>query len=242
VILNGSAMSKSTGNLVDLGDQIAEYGVDAVRLTMLFAGPPEDDIDWADVSPSGAVKFLARAHRVAAEVTSAPGAAPATGDVALRKVTHRTIDEVTRLVDAHRYNVAIARMMELTTAARRTIDAGAGPADPAVREAAETLSVMLSLVAPYTGEEMWERLGREASVAKAGWPVADPALLVQESVTCVVQVAGKVRDRLEVSPDIAEDELERLALASAKIQAALGDRGVRKVVVRAPKIVNIVPA
>ena len=79
-------------------------------------------------------------------------------------------------------------------------------------------------------------------VAKADWPAADPALLVQESVTCVVQVAGKVRDRLEVSPDIAEDELERLALASEKVQAALGDRGVRKVIVRAPKIVNIVPA
>jgi leucyl-tRNA synthetase len=242
VILNGSAMSKTTGNLVDLGEQIAEYGVDAVRLTMIFSGPPEDDIDWADVSPSGAVKFLARAHRVASEVVSEPGAAPEAGDGELRKVTHRTIDEVTRLVEAHRYNVAVARMMELTSAARRAIDSGAGPADPAVREAAETLAVMLSLVAPYTAEEMWERLGHQGSVARAGWPAAEPALLVQESVTCVVQVAGKVRDRLEVSPEIGEAELERLALASEKIQAALGDRGIRKVVVRAPKIVNIVPA
>jgi leucyl-tRNA synthetase len=242
VILNGSAMSKTTGNLVDLGEQIAEYGVDAIRLTMMFAGPPEDDIDWADVSPSGAVKFLARAHRVAAEVTSAPGTDPASGDVELRKVTHRTIDEVTRLVEAHRYNVAIARMMELTSAARRAIDSGAGAGDPAVREAAETLAVTLSLFSPYTAEEMWERLGRPAPVATAGWPSADPALLVQESVTCVVQVAGKVRDRLEVAPDIAEDELERLALGSEKIKAALGDRDIRKVVVRAPKIVNIVPA
>jgi leucyl-tRNA synthetase len=242
VILGGSAMSKSTGNLVVLGEQIAEYGVDAVRLTMMFAGPPEDDIDWADVSPSGSVKFLARAHRVAAEVTSPPGGSPQTGDVELRKLIHRTIDEVTRLVETHRYNVAIARMMELTTGARKAIDAGPGPADPAVREAAETLAVMLSLFAPYTADEMWERLGREAPVARAGWPAAEAALLVRESVTCVVQVAGKVRDRLEVSPDIAEDELERLALASPKIQAALDDRGVRRVIVRAPKIVNIVPA
>jgi leucyl-tRNA synthetase len=242
VILNGSAMSKTTGNLVDLGEQIAEYGVDAIRLTMMFAGPPEDDIDWADVSPSGSVKFLARAHRVAAEVTSAPGADPASGDAELRKVTHRTIDEVTRLVEAHRYNVAVARMMELTSAARRAIDSGPGAGDPAVREAAETLAVTLSLFSPYTAEEMWERLGRQAPVATAGWPSADPALLVQESVTCVVQVAGKVRDRLEVAPDIAEDELERLALDSEKIKAALGDRGIRKVIVRAPKIVNIVPA
>ena len=100
----------------------------------------------------------------------------------------------------------------------------------------------LSLFSPYTAEEMWERLGHPAPLARAGWPSADPALLVQESVTCVVQVAGKVRDRLEVSPQIGEAELERLALASEKIQAALGDRGVRKVIVRAPKIVNIVPA
>jgi leucyl-tRNA synthetase len=240
VILNGSAMSKTTGNLVDLGEQISAYGVDAVRLTMIFSGPPEDDIDWADVSPSGAVKFLARAHRVAADVTSAPGAVG--GDVELRKVTHRTIDEVTRMIESHRYNVAVARMMELTSAARKAIDSGAGPADPAVREAAETLAVMLSLVAPYTAEEIWERLGHEASVAKAGWPAAEAALLVRESVTCVVQVAGKVRDRLEVSPDIAGDELERLALASEKVQAAIGDHGVRKVIVRAPKIVNVVPA
>jgi leucyl-tRNA synthetase len=241
VILGGSAMSKSTGNLVDLGDQIDEFGVDAVRLTMMFAGPPEDDIDWADVSPSGSVKFLARVHRVAAEVTSAPGADAATGDAGLRKVTHHTIDEVTRLVEGHRYNVAIARMMELTSAARRVIDTGAGAGDPAVREAAETLAVTLSLFSPYTAEEMWARLGHQAPVAKAGWPSADPALLVQESVTCVVQVAGKVRDRLEVSPEIGEEELERLALASEKVQAALADRGIRKVVVRAPKIVNIVP-
>ncbi len=242
VILNGSAMSKSTGNLVDLGTQIAEFGVDAVRLTMLFAGPPEDDIDWADVSPSGAVKFLARLHRLATETSSAPGAGPATGDVELRKVTHRTIDEVTRLVEAHRYNVAIARMMELTSAVRRAIDTGPGAGDPAVREAAETLAVMLSLIAPYTADEMWEVLGNAAPVAKAGWPSAEPALLVQDSVTCVVQIAGKVRDRLEVSPDIAESELESLALASDKVRSALGDRGVRKVIVRAPKIVNIVPA
>jgi leucyl-tRNA synthetase len=242
VILGGSAMSKSTGNLVVLGDQIDEYGVDAVRLTMMFAGPPEDDIDWADVSPSGSVKFLARVHRIAAEVTSAAGVDASGGDVELRKVTHRTIDEVTRLVEAHRYNVAIARMMELTSATRRTIDSGAGAGDPAVREAAETLAVTLSLFSPYTAEEMWERLGHQAPLAKAGWPSADPALLVQESVTCVVQVAGKVRDRLDVSPDIDADELERLALDSEKIRAALGDRGIRKVVVRAPKIVNIVPA
>ncbi|WP_405086364.1 leucine--tRNA ligase [Microbispora sp. NBC_01389] len=242
VINRGKAMSKSLGNGVDLGQQIDNYGVDAVRLTMIFAGPPEDDIDWADVSPAASQKFLARAFRVMTEAgaASAPGTGFSGGDVELRKVTHRTIDEVTRLVDGHRFNVAVARMMELTSAARKAIDAGPGAADPAVREAAETLAVMLSLVAPYVAEEGWERLGHAPSVAQAGWPQADPALLVQESVTAVVQVAGKVRDRLEVSPDISEADLEALALESDKVRPYL-DGAPRKVIVRAPKLVNIVP-
>ncbi|MGW3343674.1 leucine--tRNA ligase [Nonomuraea rubra] len=240
VINGGKAMSKSLGNGVDLGQQIDDFGVDAVRLTMVFAGPPEDDIDWADVSPAASQKFLARALRVMSEVTSEPGTAFEGGDVELRKVTHHTIDEATKLVESQRFNVAVARMMELTSAARKAIDSGPGAADPAVREAAETLAVLLSLVAPYTAEEGWERLGRTGSVAFAGWPVADPALLVQESVTCVVQVAGKVRDRLEVSPDISEDELRALALASEKIAPYVQGMP-RKVIVRAPKLVNIVP-
>ncbi|MFI6733313.1 leucine--tRNA ligase [Nonomuraea sp. NPDC050451] len=240
VINGGKAMSKSLGNGVDLGKQIDDFGVDAVRLTMVFAGPPEDDIDWADVSPAASLKFLARALRVMSEVDSAPGVAFEGGDVELRKVTHRTIDEVTKLIESYRFNVAVARMMELTSATRKAIDSGPGTGDPAVREAAETLAIMLSLVAPYTSEEGWERLGRTGAVAFAGWPVAEPELLVQESVTCVVQVAGKVRDRLEVSPDITEDELRRLALASEKVAPYLTNSP-RKVIVRAPKLVNIVP-
>ncbi|QKG21252.1 leucine--tRNA ligase [Actinomadura verrucosospora] len=241
VILNGSGMSKSTGNLVDLGDQIGEFGVDVVRLAMLFSGPPEDDIDWADVSPHGMSKFLTRVHRIATEVSSAPGADPAAGDVELRRATARTVDEATKMVETQRFNVAIARIMELVTATRRAIDSGPGAADPAVREAAEAIAVLLSLFAPYTADEAWELLGRTAPVIRAGWPQADPALLVEESVTCVVQVAGKVRDRLEVPPGIAAEELERQALASAKVQDALGGAEIAKIIVRAPKIVNIVP-
>ncbi|WP_067491639.1 leucine--tRNA ligase [Actinomadura hibisca] len=240
VILNGKAMSKSLGNMVDLGEQISEFGVDVVRLAMLFSGPPEDDIDWADVSPHGMAKFLSRVHRIATEVTAPVGADPATGDRALRRATHRAVDEATTMVETSRFNVAIARIMELVTATRKTIDAG-GAGDPAVREAAEAIAVMVSLFAPYTAEEVWELLDRKAPVAKAGWPEADPALLVEESVTCVVQVAGKVRERLEVPPGIAAEELERQALASAKVREALGGAEIAKVIVRAPKIVNIVP-
>ncbi|URM95017.1 leucine--tRNA ligase [Actinomadura madurae] len=241
VINQGKAMSKTLGNGVDLGEQISEFGVDVVRLAILFSGPPEDDIDWADVSPHGMSKFLSRVHRIASEVTSAPGVDVTSGDTALRRVTARTVDEATTLVESQRFNVAIARIMELVTATRKAIDSGPGAADPAVREAAETIAVLLSLFAPYTADEAWEVLGRTAPVIHAGWPSADPALLVEESVTCVVQVAGKVRDRLEVPPGIAEEELERQALASVKVQDALGGADIVKIIVRAPKIVNIVP-
>jgi leucyl-tRNA synthetase len=243
VINQGRAMSKSLGNGVDLGEQLAAHGVDAIRLTMIFASPPADDIDWADVRPEASVKFLGRVWRLAAEAGAADRSGPLeAGDRELRKVTHRTIDEVTRLVEARRLNVAVARLMELVSAARRTIDSGPGAADPAVREAAETLTVLLSPFAPYTAEECWELLGYQPSVATAGWPAADPQLLIQDLVTCVVQVSGKVRDRLEVPPGIGDDELRELALAAPGVSRALAGRDVRTVIVRAPKLVNVVPA
>jgi len=136
----------------------------------------------------------------------------------------------------------VARLMELTSAARRAIDSGPGAGDRAVREAASVLAVLLSIFAPYTADEAWELLGYEPSVAQAGWPTADPALLVQETVTCVVQVGGKVRDRLEISPDISEDDLRALALAAPGVARTLAGREVRKVIVVPPRLVNIVPA
>jgi leucyl-tRNA synthetase len=241
VLNRGRAMSKSLGNGVDLGEQIERYGVDAVRLTMVFAGPPADDIDWADVSPAGAGRFLTRVLRLASEVASARGTAPASGDPVLRRAVHRTIAEVTELVEATRFNVAVARLMELVNLTRRAVAAG-GAGDAAVREAVESVAVMLSLVAPYTAEEVWSRLGHRPTVARTAWPVPDAALLVEESVTCVVQVAGKVRARLDVAPDVAAEDLRRRALAHPGVRAALGDREVRTVIVRAPRLVNVVPA
>ena len=241
VINQGRAMSKSLGNGVDLGEQLATHGVDAIRLTMIFASPPEDDIDWADMNPDAIVKFLGRVWRLAGEA-GAVGTGHGAGDTELRKITHRTVDEVTRLVEAFRLNVAVARLMELASATRRAIDVGPGAGDPAVREAAETLAVLLSIFAPYTAEECWELLGHKPSVAQAGWPSADPALLVEDLVTCVVQVNGKVRDRLEVPPGIGDDELRELALAAPGVVRALGGDGVRIVIVRAPRLVNVVPA
>jgi leucyl-tRNA synthetase len=247
VINRGKAMSKSLGNGVDLGDQIEQFGVDAIRLTMIFASPPEDDIDWADMHPDAMVKFLGRVWRIAADVaadsaTDGYGRAPENTD--LRKVTHHTIDEVTRQVESYHLNVAVARLMELVSATRKAIDSPAGPgaADPAVREAAEVLTVLLSLFAPYTAEECWELLGHEPSVARTAWPVADPTLLAQDKVTCVVQVDGKVRDKLEVPPAITDDDLRELALTAPGVVRALGSRSVSRVIVRAPKLVSIVAA
>jgi len=240
VINRGKKMSKSLGNGVSLGDQLAEFGVDAVRLTLVFAGPPEDDIDWAEMSPVGSLRFLKRAWRLSGDVTSEVGLPAGGGDPELRKVTHHTVHEAEGLVEGYRFNVMVARVMELVNATRKAIDSGCGPADPAVREATEAVAILLSLVAPYTAEEMWERLGHQPTVARAQWPVVDDALLVQESVTAVVQIQGKVRARLEVSPEISEDDLEAAALADETVRRALDGRPVRKVIVRPPKLVNIV--
>ncbi len=240
VINQGKKMSKSLGNGVSLGDQLDAFGVDAVRLTLVFAGPPEDSIDWADMSPAGSLRFLQRAWRLSGDVTSAPGAAAADGDVELRKVTHKVVHDAEQLVEGHRFNVMVARVMELVNATRKAIDSGAGPADPAVREATEAVAVLLSLVAPYVAEEMWERLGHEPCVATAAWPVVEPALLVEDSVVAVVQIQGKVKARLDVSPDISEADLEALAMADPGVVKAVDGREIRKVIVRAPKLVNIV--
>ncbi|MCX6419014.1 MAG: leucine--tRNA ligase [Actinobacteria bacterium] len=241
VQMDGSTMSKSRGNLVRLSDELQSHGVDAIRLTMVFAGPPEDDIDWADVSPAGSAKFLARAWRLSGEVSSPVDADVSQGDLALRRITHRVIDEVETAITTSRFNVAVARTMELVNAIRKAVDTGCGPADPAVREAVEATAVMLSLFAPYTAEDMWDRLGHEPCVALTNFPVVDPALLVQDFVTCVVQISGKVRERLEVPPTISADELKELALSNATVIAALEGHEIRTVIVREPKLVNIVP-
>jgi len=239
VLSGGSKMSKSKGG-VNLGDEIDAHGVDAIRLTMAFAGPPEDDINWEDVSPAGAAKFLARAWRLADDVTSSKDIEWKSGDIGLRRVTHHFLAEVPALVEAFKFNVVVARIMELVSATRKVIDSGAGGGDGAVREAAETVALALSLFAPYTAEEMWEKLGYPPSVALYGWRKADPTLLVQSSVTAVVQVDGKVRDRLEVSPTIDPAELERVARALPTVGRSVGEREIVSVVVRAPRLVNIV--
>lgn len=240
VVMDGSAMSKSRGNLVRLSDELENHGVDAIRLSMVFAGPPEDDVDWSDVSPSGSVKFLTRAWRLSGDVTSAPGVDFAKGDLSLRKATHKALHDASFAVESFRFNVAIARVMELVNATRKAIDSGCGAADPAVREATEAIAIMLSLVAPFTSEEMWERLGHKPAIALAGWPTVDPALLVADEIEAVIQINGKIKERILVSPSITDSELEAAALAHPTIAAELAGASPKKVIARAPKLVNIV--
>ena len=234
-------MSKSLGNGVNLGAQLEEFGVDAVRLTLVFASPPEDDIDWADMSPAGSLRFLQRAWRLSGDVTSEPGADAAGGDVALRRVTHRTVADAETLVEGHRFNVMVARTMELVNATRKAIDSGAGPADPAVREAAEAVAMLLSMVAPYVAEEMWERLGHAA--------LGRPRRLAGRRPGAAGRGVGH-RGRADPGQGQGapggrpRHQRRRPGGAGAgrrqPSSAAIDGREVRKVIVREPKLVNVV--
>ena len=241
VINEGAKMSKSKGNGVRLGEQLSAFGVDAVRLTLVFAGPPEDDIDWADMSPSGSLRFLQRAWRLSGDVTSPAGTPAADGDEALRRTTARTVAgrrRAGRGLPLQRDDRPGHGAGERHPQGHRLRAAGR-PTRPCARPT-EAVAILLSLVAPYTAEEMWERLGHEPTVARVTWPEVDPALLVVDAVTAVVQVQGKVKARLEVSPEISAADLEALALADAGVVSAIDGREVRRVIVREPTLVNIV--
>ncbi|WP_164861731.1 leucine--tRNA ligase [Microbacterium sp. CPCC 204701] len=238
VLLGGSKMSKSKGNLVEFASSMVDPGADASRVAMIFAGPVEDDINWEDVSTTGAQKFLARAWRVAKDVKSAPDVIWAEGDAGLRRVTHRLLADAPGLVEQTKFNVVVARLMELVNATRKLIDTGAGPADPAVREAAEATAMILDLFAPHTAEEMWEVLGYDGFVGLVPWRSADPTLLVEENVTAVVQIDGKVRATLEVPARIDAAQLEALARADERVNRSLAGREITRAVVRPPKVVS----
>jgi leucyl-tRNA synthetase len=211
---------------------VQELGADTIRVTMLFANKPEDDIDWADVSPKGVREWLDRMWRAVWDAAERETDDPEE----LRRLTHRTIKRVGELYERFRFNVAVARLMELTNEIRRTLDAGGG-----AREAAGALVQLAAPIAPFVTEELWrEVLGGGSSVHMSRWPEFDPGLVEEETVTLVVQVDGKVRDTLEVSPDIGEDEAERLGRESEKVRRALRDRSVTRVIARPPRLVNLV--
>ena len=226
-------MGKSLKNSVNPDDFFGEFGVDALRLYEMFMGPLDASKPWTTRDTVGIVRFLHRLWRnfVDPDTDEALVTDAAPSDD-LRRFLHRTIKAVTEDMEGLGFNTAIARYFELNNELVALDRVPRGVADAFVR--------LLAPMAPHVAEELWERLGHTGSVAYAPWPVYDPALAATETVTMVVQVDGKVRDRIEVSADIGEAEARALALASDRVRAQLGSAEPARVIVRAPALVNVV--
>ncbi|WP_369215228.1 leucine--tRNA ligase [Streptomyces flavofungini] len=232
-------MGKSLKNAVTPDEICEEYGADTLRLYEMAMGPLDVSRPWDTRAVVGQYRLLQRLWRLVVdestgEVTVAD-VAEADVDEATLRALHKAIDGVRQDLDGMRFNTAIAKITELNNHLTKA-------AGPVPRSVAERLVLLIAPLAPHVAEELWRKLGHTDSVVHQDFPVADPAYVVDESVTCVVQIKGKVKARLEVSPAISDEELEKVALADDKVVAALGGAGIRKVIVRAPKLVNIVPA
>ncbi len=242
--MDGTKMSKSRGNLVAPSTYLTTVGADALRLFHLFVGPPTDDVDWTDQTDSvidGCARFLDRVWRLAVPPEDTPPAtntAPAgPRDLEARRATHRLIERVDRDFERWSYNTAVAACMEFVNALVPYVREG-GQAE-VVDEAVDTLLLVLAPMTPHIAAEAWEhRHGSHVHVQP--WPVADPELAAEETVTMIIQVDGKVRDRIDVPPGISAEEAERLALDSAPAADALGGGPPSRVIVRPPKLVNLV--
>jgi leucyl-tRNA synthetase len=234
---HGAKMSKSKGNVVSPDEAVQRYGADALRLYILYMGPAEQDKEWSDAGIEGTARLLDRIWRVALEVAArGPVDAPADGE--LLRTTHRTIDRVTDdILRRFQFHTPIAALFELVNEVYKAKD------DPArageVGFATETVVSLVQPYAPHIAEELWERLGH-SRLWETPWPVADPALIASDTVEVVVQVNGKLRDRLHVPVGTPEDELVALALASERVQAHLDGGEPRKTVVVPDRLVNLV--
>jgi leucyl-tRNA synthetase len=233
VTLGGTKMSKTKGNVLGPDDFVAAYGADAVRLYILFMGPADQDMEWTDTGIEGIVRFLRRLWRLVPEVVErAPVDGP--GDTALARKAHVTIAKVTDdVMRRFQFHTPISAVMELMNA---TAD---DPSAPDARFAVETAVSLVQPYAPHIAEELWTVLGHER-LWEQPWPVADPAMLEQETFELVVQVNGKVRDRFEVGVELSDDELVARALASDRVQAHVDGAKVRKTIVVPRKLVNFV--
>ena len=246
VTMGGKVMSKSRGNIVEPRDAFELYGADALRIYMLFSGPPEQDFDWPaeGVEAIGrvATPWLQRVWRLCEEnrdVVALPGLQFTPLDVQLRRHTHRTIKVVTRDFEAFSFNTAISRLQELVNQAYRYRTVGGGHPQ-VLHELIEALLKMLAPFAPYISEEQWHRLGHERSIHEERWPDYDEDLAAGRTVTMVVQVNGKVRDTIEVPADISEDDMVQTALASEKVKNHLDGKEPSKVITKPPKLVSLV--
>jgi leucyl-tRNA synthetase len=245
VTMGGKAMSKSRGNIVEPQEAFRRYGADALRLYMLFSGPPEQDFDWPSegVSAIGRVTapWLMRVWRLCEDVNALGGGSAEDGEAenTLRKLLHKTIKVATRDYEAFAFNTAIARMQELVNATYRYRASG-GANGKLLKEVVLNLLKMLAPMAPFLAEEQWASLGENGSVHDVDWPGFDAALARDDEVMMVVQVNGKVRDTIAVSSDVTEEEMRAAAFASEKIKTYMGDLEPLKVIVRPPKLISLV--
>ncbi|AEN09889.1 MULTISPECIES: leucine--tRNA ligase [unclassified Streptomyces] len=229
-------MGKSLKNAVTPDEICGEYGADTLRLYEMAMGPLDVSRPWDTRAVVGQFRLLQRLWRnIVDEETGEVTVVDTEPDEDTLRALHKAIDGVGQDMAGMRFNTAIAKVTELNN---HLTKAGG----PLARSVAERLVLLVAPLAPHVAEELWRRLGHTGSVVHQDFPVADPSYVVDETVTCVVQVKGKVRARLEISPSISDEELEALALADENVVAALGGAGIRKVIVRAPKLVNIVPA
>ncbi|MDN5793305.1 MAG: class I tRNA ligase family protein, partial [Brevibacterium aurantiacum] len=227
-------IGKSLKNSVSPDEMYDAYGADTFRVYEMSMGPIEQARPWETRAVVGAQRFLQRVWRLFVDETTGESVIKdGVADPETLKVLHQVIDGVREDMDHLRFNTAISKLIVLTNHATKQ---GGVTAD-----VLEPLTIMLSPFAPHLGEELWAKLGHTSTLTYASFPEVDPQYLVADQVTCVVQVKGKVRARLEVDPDISAEELEKLALESPNALKALDGAGVRKVIVRAPKLVNIVP-
>ncbi len=233
VTQGGAKISKRVGGAATPDELVSRYGADAARLSMLFIGPADQDMEWTQSGVEGMQRFLRRLWRVVCEVAEAPPDGEP-GDSTLARKAHRTIARVTDdLGRRQHFNTPISTVMELVN------ELAKAPADPAARFAAETAVSLLQPYAPHIAEELWERLGGER-LWEQPWPEADPALLEEDTFELVVQVNGKVRDRLVVPADLPEEELVALATESPKVQAHVDGGEIRQTIVVPRKLVNLV--
>jgi len=241
-------MSKSKGNVVDPNALISAYGADTARLFSLFASPPERDLDWSDLGVEGSYRFLNRVWKLVfdlAPLVRDAGSADVSGldaeAAALRRATHKTIRKVTDDIEERfHFNTAIAAVMELVNALA-SFDGKKNPGcAPVLKEAVESAVLLLAPFVPHVAEELWEGLGHAGGIGAASWPAWDEAALVEDELTIVVQVNGKLRGKVSVAAGAGEAEVRAAALADVKVLAHTEGKTVRKIIYVPGKLLNIV--
>jgi leucyl-tRNA synthetase len=248
VIKDGAKMSKSKGNVVDPDALINAYGADTARLFSLFAAPPEKDLDWSDQGVEGSFRFLNRIWKLVYETCSLiANAGPVIQDSLseegkkLRRIVHKTIKKVSEdIEDRFHFNTAIAAVMELVNSINSFEPKNMSINAPVLKEAVESVILLLAPFVPHISEELWECLGHPEGLESAGWPDFDPAAAVEDELLIVVQVNGKLRGKISVAPDSTEEEVKGAALADDKVKSFTDGKAVKKVICVPGKLVNIV--